>query len=90
MKLVRILGRWFHPKTDNWENEVEWADIIVFDDVLGMGTWAADVRKKGKLVIGGTPYTDQLEDDRTFGQEDSKNTESPFCLSRNSLLLMNP
>ena len=62
----------FVPKTENWENEIAWADIIVFDDVLGMGTWAADMRKKGKLVIGGTPYTDQLEDDRTFGQEELK------------------
>jgi phosphoribosylamine---glycine ligase len=62
----------FVPKTKNWEDEVEWADIIVFDDVLGMGTWAANMRKKGKLVIGGTPYTDQLEDDRTFGQEELK------------------
>jgi phosphoribosylamine--glycine ligase len=62
----------FVPKTENWQNEIKWADIIVFDDVLGMGTWAADMRRKGKLVIGGTPYTDQLEDDRTFGQEELK------------------
>jgi len=46
--------------------------VIVFDDVLGMGTWANDMRKKGKLVVGGTPYTDMLEDDRTFGQEELK------------------
>lgn len=62
----------FVPKTDNWEKEIKWADIIIFDDVLGMGTWAADMRKKGKLAIGGTPYTDMLEDDRTFGQEELK------------------
>lgn len=62
----------FVPKTDNWEKEVKWADIIIFDDVLGMGTWAADARTKGKLAIGGTPYTDMLEDDRTFGQEELK------------------
>ena len=66
------VGDGFIPKTDNWEAEVDWADIVVFDDVLGMGTWAADVRKTGKLAIGGTPYTDQLEDDRTFGQEELK------------------
>ena len=34
------VGDGFVPKTDNWENELDWADIIVFDDVLGMGTWA--------------------------------------------------
>ncbi len=62
----------FVPKTDKWEKEVDWADVIVFDDVLGMGTWANDMRKKGKLVVGGTPYTDMLEDDRTFGQEELK------------------
>lgn len=62
----------FVPKVNNWEKEINWADIIVFDDVLGMGEWAADVRKKGKLAIGGTPYTDKLEDDRTFGQEELK------------------
>ena len=32
------VGDGFVPKTDNWENELDWADIIVFDDVLGMGT----------------------------------------------------
>jgi phosphoribosylamine---glycine ligase len=28
------------------------------------------LRKKGKLVVGGTPYTDRLEDDRAFGQQE--------------------
>ena len=27
---------------------------------------------KGKAVVGGTPYTDRLEDDRSFGQEELK------------------
>ena len=27
----------FVPKTDDWEKDVEWADVIVFDDVLGQG-----------------------------------------------------
>ncbi|HEY4799733.1 MAG TPA: phosphoribosylglycinamide synthetase C domain-containing protein [Bacteroidia bacterium] len=62
----------FVPKTDHWRNEIEWADIVVYDDVLGMGTWASEIRKKGKLVVGGTPYTDRLEDDRSFGQEELK------------------
>jgi phosphoribosylamine--glycine ligase len=44
----------------------------VFDDVLGMGTEAARLRKKGKAVVGGTPYTDRLEDDRSFGQTELK------------------
>ncbi|MFH0835818.1 MAG: phosphoribosylglycinamide synthetase C domain-containing protein, partial [Candidatus Micrarchaeota archaeon] len=47
-------------------------DVIVFDDVLGMGTKAKKLRDEGKYVIGGTPYTDKLEDDRAFGQEELK------------------
>lgn len=62
----------FVAKTDKWEDEVEWADVIVFDDVLGQGKKAQELRKRGKLVIGGTEYTDRLEDDRTFGQEELK------------------
>jgi len=72
------VGDGFVPKTDNWEKEVDWADIIIFDDVLGMGTWAMDLRKKGKLAIGGTPYTDLLEDDRSFGQEELKKHGVPI------------
>lgn len=66
------VGDGFVPKVDSWEKEVGWADIVVFDDVLGMGTWADNLRKKGKLVVGGSPYTDMLEDDRSFGQEELK------------------
>jgi phosphoribosylamine--glycine ligase len=62
----------FVPKTDNWEQDVDWADVIVFDDVLGQGKKAQRLRSQGKLVIGGTEYTDRLEDDRTFGQEEMK------------------
>ena len=62
----------FIEKIDDWEKEVDWADVIVFDDVLGQGKIAKELRDKGKYVIGGTPYTDKLEDDRTFGQEELK------------------
>jgi len=66
------IGRGFVERTDDWRKETDWADVIVFDDVLGMGKWAQELRNKGKLVVGGTPYTDMLEDDRTFGQEELK------------------
>lgn len=66
------VGDGFFPKVDDWEKEVEWADIIVFDDVLGQGAKAKKLRDQGKFVIGGTPYTDKLEDDRAFGQEELK------------------
>jgi len=66
------VGDGFVPKVEDWKKEVDWADVIIFDDVLGMGTDAKKLRDKGKFVIGGTPYTDKLEDDRAFGQEELK------------------
>jgi phosphoribosylamine--glycine ligase len=66
------IGDGFIPKVNQWEPHVDWADVIVFDDVLGQGEKAAALRAKGKRVIGGTPYTDRLEDDRSFGQDELK------------------
>lgn len=68
----REVGSGFVPMVDDWRSEVDWADVIIFDDVLGMGTEAKKLRDAGKQVIGGTPYTDMLEDDRSFGQEELK------------------
>jgi len=68
----REVGAGFVPMVDDWRPEVDWADVIIFDDVLGMGTEAKKLRDAGKLVVGGTPYTDMLEDDRSFGQEELK------------------
>jgi phosphoribosylamine--glycine ligase len=62
----------FVPKTSDWKKEIDWADVIVFDDVLGQGAKAQKLREEGKLVVGGTPYTDMLEDDRGFGQDELK------------------
>lgn len=66
------IGDGFVPKVDAWEPHVDWADVIIFDDVLGHGDKAAKLREQGKAVIGGTPYTDRLEDDRSFGQDELK------------------
>src|SRR5262249_60598490 len=41
----------------------------LFDNTLGQGEKAQALRAKGNAVIGGTPYTDRLEDGRFFGQE---------------------
>lgn len=68
----REVGAGFVPMVDDWKAEVDWADVVIFDDVLGMGTEAKKLRDAGKLVVGGTPYTDMLEDDRSFGQEELK------------------
>jgi phosphoribosylamine--glycine ligase len=37
---------------------------------MGQGEKAAALREAGKLVVGGTAYTDRLEDDRSFGQHE--------------------
>lgn len=61
----------FIEKVDEWEAWQDWADVIVFDDVE-FGEVADRLRKKGKLVIGGSKYTDRLEMDREFGQMEMK------------------
>lgn len=66
------IGDGFVEKVDDYTQEINWADLIVFDDVLGQGSKAADLRARGKFVVGGTPYTDMLEDDRSFGQSELK------------------
>ncbi len=71
------IGDGFFTKVSNWRAEVEWADVIVFDDVEGQGAHAERLRAQGKLVFGGTSYTDRLEDDRSFGQEELKSHDIP-------------
>ncbi len=61
----------FLEKIDDWKKYVDWADVIVFDDT-GFGKEADQLRKAGKAVIGGSVYTDQLEEDREFGQAEMK------------------
>lgn len=61
----------FLEKVERWEDFVDWADVIIFDDVE-FGGIAERLRKKGKRVIGGSEYTDRLEMDREFGQMEMK------------------
>jgi len=61
----------FIDKVDNWEDYKDWADVIIFDDA-GFGKIADLLRKPGKLVIGCSEYTDKLEEDREFGQDEMK------------------
>jgi phosphoribosylamine---glycine ligase len=68
----RDIADGFVPKSKDWEKDAKWSDIIVFDDTLGRGAKAQALRASGKPVIGGTPYADRLEDDRSFGQEELK------------------
>ncbi len=63
------VGVGFFDKIDDWEQFKEWADVIVFDDI-GFGSKAEQLRGEGKLVVGGSAYTDKLELDREFGQSE--------------------
>lgn len=62
----------FLEKVPDWKKYIDWADVIVFDDI-GFGRIADQLRAKGKLVVGGSTYTDKLEEDREFGQIEMKN-----------------
>lgn len=61
----------FVEKVDEWEKYKDWADVIVFDD-SDFGSIAENLRKQGKAVIGGSSYTDRLEMDREFGQQEMR------------------
>ncbi len=65
----RDVGEGFVQKVDEWEPLKDWADVIVFDDI-GFGDVADKLRAEGKFVVGGSAYTDKLENDREFGQEE--------------------
>jgi phosphoribosylamine--glycine ligase len=58
-------------KVADWKAHANAADVVVFDDV-GFGADAERLRKSGKAVVGGTPGSDRLEDDRDFGQEEMR------------------
>ena len=62
----------FVEKVQRWEDYKDWADVIFFN-YIGYGRIADALRKSGKSVIGGSEYTDRLEKDREFGQQEMKN-----------------
>jgi phosphoribosylamine--glycine ligase len=72
------VGRGLLQRVPDWRPSVGWSDLVVFDEVAmhedhgqgeyGGGKWAAQVRKAGKPAVGGSPDTDQLENDRDYGQ----------------------
>ena len=68
-KADREVADGFVDKVEKWEEHKDWADVIVFDD-CEFGSLPDKLRKEGKAVVGGTAYTDKLEMDRDFGQEE--------------------
>ena len=58
-------------KVPAWEPHVDWADLIIFDDT-NFGKIIEGLRADGKAVVGGCIYTDKLEMDRGFGQEEMR------------------
>ena len=63
------VGDGFVEKAEAWEPLKDWAEVIVFDDI-GFGELAEKLRHEGKFVVGGSVYTDRLENEREFGQKE--------------------
>jgi phosphoribosylamine--glycine ligase len=63
------VGDGFVEKISSWEELVGWADVIVFDDI-GFGKISEKLRSEGKRVVGGSLFTDRLENEREFGQQE--------------------
>jgi phosphoribosylamine---glycine ligase len=63
------VGDGFVEKASNWEELLQWADVVIFDDI-GLGKIADKLRSEGKRVVGGSSYTDRLENEREFGQQE--------------------
>jgi len=70
-KRSREIGFGFVKKTNDYSKHLDWADIIVFD-YTGFGELSDNLRQSGKVVFGGSSYTDELELNRNFGQEELK------------------
>lgn len=70
-KPSREIGKGFVTKVTDWKKHVDWADIIIFD-YTGYGEECEALRADGKIVLGGSTYTDLLELDRNFGQNELK------------------
>ncbi|MGA2198840.1 MAG: phosphoribosylglycinamide synthetase C domain-containing protein [Nitrososphaerales archaeon] len=76
------VGDGFVQKVEQWEPQRDWADVILFDDI-GFAATAEKLRAEGKFVVGGSTYTDKLEEDREFGQEELRRAGVPILPSWN-------
>ena len=63
----------FVPQTDDWRADARLGGRRRLRRRAGARRrWPRNCARAGKLVVGGTPYTDRLEDDRGFGQAELK------------------
>jgi phosphoribosylamine--glycine ligase len=76
-KACQDVGDGLVPKAESLTKSIDWADFIICDDI-GFGKQAEELRAKGKVVWGGSEYSDRLETDRTFGQEEMR--EAGLCI----------
>lgn len=67
-KKMQDVGRGLIPRVRNWKEHVDWAHVIVFDDVE-FGRDIERLRKRGYLVVGGNRFGDRLENERLLGQK---------------------
>ncbi len=67
-KKMQDVARGLVPRVRNWKKHIDWADVIVFDDV-DFGREIENLRNRGYLVVGGNRFGDRLENDRLFGQK---------------------
>ncbi|MFB6120479.1 MAG: phosphoribosylamine--glycine ligase [Halobacteriaceae archaeon] len=70
----RDIAEGFVAKTEDWRADLDWADVVIFDDIwvgddVGTGEIAQELRADGHAVVGGTPATDSLEEDRGYAME---------------------
>ena len=70
----REIADGFVPKVDEWLDHLDWADVIIFDDIwigkdIGTGALAEELREDGHAVVGGTASSDLLESDRGFAMD---------------------
>ncbi len=68
-KPSKEIGYGFITKVQDWKKHIAWADIIIFD-YTGYGNICKELRASGKVVFGGSEYTDALELDRNFGHDE--------------------
>jgi phosphoribosylamine--glycine ligase len=70
-KECKEIGDGFIPKVKSWKTQVKWANLVIFD-YTGYSKEAERLKAEGKLVFGGSNYTDKLELDRNFGNDELK------------------